>query len=170
VSDQEGEFDPLLAAQAEDIIQQSEVQDDFTYAGHSFGLRTLSVAEEIAAAKVIESFRNTLKEPEAWATAKVALALTHVDDDPDFCPPLGKSNKTAHAKARLNYVGEWAWPIIDALFQFYTRLEAQRLKKIQEAQDLSEGSLLISWPLVDSFEASGISSDEMSTESPETVS
>lgn len=169
MSDQEVEFDPLLAVQAEDIVQQSEVQDDFTFAGHSFGLRTLSVAEEIAAAKVIESFRNTLKEPEAWATAKVALALTHVDDDPDFCSPLGKSNKTAHAKSRLNYVGDWPWPIIDALFQFYAQLEARRLKKIQEAQDLSEGSLLTSWPLVDSFEASGTSSDATSTVNLETA-
>lgn len=170
MSDQETEFDPIQAAQAEDIVNNGEVSGDFTYAGHSFGLRTLSTAEEIAAAKVIEGFRNTLKEPEAWVTARIGLALTYVDEDPNFCPPLNPgASKIVHAKARLNYVGDWPWPIVNALFGFYSELEAKRFQKIQEAQDLSEGSLLTSWPLVDSFEAPGTSNEEINPEIPETT-
>lgn len=162
----EVEFDPAIAAEVEGLIHLGEVYDDVEYAGHSFGLRTLTVGEEIAAAKVIQNFRDTIKEPEAFATAQVALALTHVDGDEEFCPQAGPS-KEAFAKARFNYVASnWYWPTIEALFQEYVRLKEKQIEAIRKVQDLSRGSLPISWPSEDSFKTPGTSSEQISSELP----
>lgn len=158
------EFEPDISAPVEGLIHLGNIEEDFEYAGHTFGLRTLTVAEEIAAAKVIEPFRNTLKEPEAWAAAQVGLALTHVDGDEDFCPQAGP-NKTAFAQARLNYVStNWYWPTIDALFRFYAELLQKQIEIVRQVQDLPGRGLLTSWPLADSLNEPGISSEEIATE------
>ena len=162
----ESEFDLDLAAPVEGLIHLGRLEEDFEFAGHTFGLRTLTMAEEIAAAKVVEPFRNTLKEPEAWAAAQVGLALTHVDGDEEFCPQAGP-DQTAFARARLNYIStNWYWITIDALFRFYAELLQKQIEAVRQIQDLPGRGLPISWPSADSFSEPGISNEEISSEPP----
>lgn len=168
VTFEELEFDPALAAEVEDLVTSFDIEEDVDFAGHTFGIRTLSVGEEIAASKVIQGFRDTIKEAEAWTSALIGVALTHVDGDENFCPALSK-NKGDLARSRFNYVSQWPWPIIEHLFRAYAQLKQQQLEKIRRVQDLSQGSLLTSWPSDDSFSTPGTSSAPTNLESPETT-
>lgn len=174
MSDQELSHEPEEAVDfagfaeegVESFAHLGSISDEFSFAGHSYGLRTLLTSEEIAAAKAIESFRNTIKEPEAWASAQVALALTHIDGDEDFCPRVAK-DQVAYARARFNFLtGDYHWIIIEEMYRDYTVLLQRQTEKVREAQDLSNGSLLTFWPSEDSFNPPGTLSDETNTESP----
>lgn len=153
----------------EKFSQIGYISGDFSFAGHSYGLRTLTSAEDIAAAAAIQEFRETLKEPEAWCAAQVALALTYVDDDDDFCPQVGP-NLQVFAKARFNWLtSHFHWVIIEEMFNDYASLLRKQLEKVRQVQDLSPGSLPISWPSADSFKTPGTSNDEISLETPSTT-
>lgn len=166
---EETEFDPEVMAPIEGLIHLGDIRNDnIEFAGHTFGLRTLTAAEDIAAAAVIQPFRNTLKEPEAWASAQVGLALTHVDGDEDFCPNVGP-NQQSFARARMNYITtNWHFIVIDHLFREYAKLLEQQAEKVRQVQDLSAGSLLTSWPSEDSFSAPGTSNAATALGTPET--
>lgn len=159
-------FDPEVRLAVEGLIHLGALTKDVEFCGHTFGLRTLLPADEIAAAKSIEDFRGTLKEPEAWASALVGVALTHVDGEEDFCPPVGPS-KTSFAKARFNYVtSNWYWPTIEWLHREYVSLVSKQIEAVRAMQDLSAGSLPMSSPSADSYFGPGIFSDMTNTGTP----
>jgi hypothetical protein len=158
------DFDNDVREAVEGLIHLGELSDDFEFCGHTFGLRTLRMNEEIAAAKVIEPFRNTIKEPEAWIAAQIGLSLIHIDGEVDFCPKAGP-DQVSFARARFNYVtGNWYWPTIDFLYQGYSGLLLKQIEAMRAVQDLSPGTLLSSWPSADSFTAPATSNDEMISE------
>jgi hypothetical protein len=138
---------------------------DVQFSGHTFGLRTLRLEEEMAAAKVIEPFRNTLKEPEAWMAAQVGLALTHVDNDDSFCPPAGP-DRVAHARSRFQYMGRWYAPTIEFLFSEYAELLNQQSRAVAAMQGLSMRGRPTFSPLADSLSAPGTSGAPIDLDSP----
>lgn len=158
------EFPPETRMDVEGLLHLGHLTADVEWCGHEFGLRTLKLGEELAASKSIEGFRNTLKEAEAWASAQIALALTYVDGDEDFCPPAGPS-LDAHARARLNYLGKnWYWPTVEFLYTEYVRLQQRQLEALRALQDLSARNRLTFSPSADSLKGPGTFNAEMNTE------
>jgi hypothetical protein len=157
-------FDPQVREAVEGLIHLGHLTTDVEFCGHTFGLRTLRLGEELAAATAMEKYRGTLKEPHAFAASQVALALTHVDGDEDFCPQAGP-DLTAFARARLNYLNtNWYWPVIDYLYLELSRLLEKQVDAIRSIQDLSTRSLRSSSPSVDSFNEQGTSNEETALE------
>jgi hypothetical protein len=160
----ENPFDSMdqdIRSAVEGLIYLGELEEEVEFCGHTFGLKTLRAYEEMAAASVVEKFRNTLKEPEAWAAAQVGLALTHIDGETDFCPSIGPDS-SAFAKARFNYISrKWYWPTIQFLYNEYTRIQGKQLGAIRAVQDLSNRSLPTSSSSADSSEKQDTSSGEM---------
>ena len=151
----------------EGLLYLGELSTDVEWCGHTIGLRTLRVDEEIAAAKAMDSFRNTLREPEAWAAAQLGLAITHIDGDDTFCPPVGP-DKMSFARARFQYVtSKWYWPTIDHLFFEYQQLGKRQLEAVRAVQDLSARSPLTFSPFADSLNEPGNWTDEIVTETPQ---
>lgn len=138
---------------------------DLEFCGHNVTLRTLRAAEEIAAGVAVQPYRNTLKEPEAWAQAIVGLALTQVDGDEDFCPPVGP-DLDAFARARYRYCGKWFWPTIDYFYQGYGKLLARQLEAVRAMQDFSTRSLHPLSPSRGSLIVPGTFSEETVSEAP----
>lgn len=158
------QFEDGVRADVDSLIHLGELSEDIEFCGHTFGLRTLRVDEEIAAAKAIDSFRDTLKEPQAWAAVQVGLALTHLDGDTDFCPSVGV-DKVSFARARFQYVtSQWYWPTIDYLHSEYLALLEKQAIAIRAVQDLSTGSPLTFSPSLDSLNEPGTSSEPISSE------
>lgn len=158
------EFPPEVRVAVDGLIHLGQLDEDFEFCGHTFGLKTLKAGEEIAASAAVQHLRGTIKEPDAWAAAQVALALTHVDDDPDFCPPAGP-DQVAYAKARYNYlVKSWYTPTILFLFQCYSTLLDKQVEAIRQLQDLSDRSPHISLPSGDSFSEPGTLSEQIALE------
>lgn len=159
-----GPFGPEIANDVEGLIHVGNLTDEVEFCGHTIGIRTLTAYEEIAAAAAVEEFRNTLREPQAWATAQVGLAITHIDGDENFCPPIGP-DPTGFAKARFMYISKnWYWPTIDFVYESYIALLDRQIKAIRAVQDLSNRSLLSHLPSLDSLIEPGISTEEIPSE------
>src|SRR5208282_392642 len=114
------------------------------FCGHSFTLKTLRPSERAAAAMAAKPWRETLVEPEVWANAQVALAVTSVDGDHEFCIALGPDLED-FARSRLNYVTDpnkgWSKPTLAFLYEEYLSVEDEALTAINELRNLSRASL-----------------------------
>ena len=105
------------------------------------------------------SCRTARGQAKAWAWAHVGLALTSVDGQTDFCPPIGPDPEE-HAKARFAYVtGKWFWPLGEYIFTQYDDLRSQAEEAIEAMRNLSEQSLRTPSPSRDSLNAPGISDE-----------
>jgi hypothetical protein len=142
------EFPPEVRQDVQGLLYLGHLTAEIDFCGHYFSLRTLKAGEEMAAAKVVEPYVNTVKAAEAWSTAQVALALTQVDGDEDFCPAAGP-DPMAHARARFQYMGRWFQPTIDYLFGAYADLLDRQVEAVRALQDLSARSLPTSSPSAD---------------------
>lgn len=123
-----------------------QLSEEVHFCGHSFGLRTLRASDKFAVSIALQPFRNTVYEVEIFQAAHVAMALTSVDGDEDFCPPIGP-NVEEFAKARLNYVlngpdgkGGWYEPTIHFLWNRLAILEGIANEAIAELDRLSTRS------------------------------
>lgn len=135
------------------------ITKDVHYCGHVFQLRTLYPAEKAAVSLVIKEWRETISEGEVWANAQVALALTSVDNDADFCPAAGP-DLVEHAKGRLNFATkQWHQTTLGFLYARYLELEQEALNGIRELQDLSERNRDLLQPSPDSLTEQGTSDD-----------
>jgi hypothetical protein len=158
------QFDQPTRDAIDGLIHLGELSTEVEFCGHTFGLRTLRADEEIAAAKIVDSFRGTLREPQAWAAAQVALALTHVDHAEDFCPAIGP-DKVSFARARFQYItSNWYQPTIDFLFGEYAELLEKQVIAIRAVQDLSNRSRPTFSPLPDSLTGQGTSDEPTASE------
>ena len=118
-----------------------QLQKEVEYCGHTFTLKTLLPAEKAAVSIVVHPWRGTISEGEVWANAQVALALTSIDGDNEFCEKAGP-DINEFAKARLNYATKsWYQPTLSLLYARYLELEQEALDGIRELQDLSERNL-----------------------------
>ena len=165
-SDPFSEFGTEISQSVEGLIFLGRLTKDVEWCGHTFGLKTLTVNEEMAAAAAVQEFRSTLKEPEAWITSQIGLALTHVDGDESFCPPIGP-DPISFAKARFKWVSEnWYWPTVEMLFEEYSGLLEKQVKAIRAVQDLSSRSLPSLSPSEDSLNLPGILSEGIALGDP----
>lgn len=127
------------------------IEKEVEFCGHTFSMRTLYPSEKAAVSLVIQPWRGSISEGEVWANAQVALALTSVDGDNDFCKKAGP-DLNDFAKARLNYVTQkWFQPTLSFLYARYLELEQEALDGIRELQDFSERNRVPSQPLPDSL-------------------
>lgn len=149
------EFPPDVRKDVEGLIHLGSLSSDVEFCGHTFGLRTLRISEELAAAKVAELYKGTLKEAHALMTAEIGLALTYVDSDESFCPQA-TPDEQAFARARFHYMGKWHWPTIDFLYGEYVQIKERQINAIRQVQDLSPRSRRTSSPSPDSLIAPAI--------------
>lgn len=164
------EFDPRVREDVEGLVWLGHIADEFTFAGHTFGLRTLKGSEDLYAGIAAKKFVDSFGQAKAFAWAKVGVALTSVDGQEDFCPPIGPDQES-YAIARFNYVtANWYWPLGHWLYTQLLTLEERQLRALQALQSLSAGSPLNFTPYVDSSTEPGTyedpTSESLSTDSP----
>lgn len=149
-SSQEQEVDPFKLFPPEmneavtGLSYLGQLSEEVTFCGHRFGIKTLRPAEKFAIGVALQPYRNTVSEVDAFQALTVGMALTSVDGDAEFCPPLGP-NPEEFAKARLNYVlngktgdGGWYSPTIEFLWREYARIDATALAAVSELHRLSQ--------------------------------
>lgn len=178
-SQEKSEIDPFTLFPAE--MQQAvtglsyigQLSEDIVFCGHTFSLKTLRPAEKLAAGVALQPYRNTVAEVDAFQALYVGLAVTSVDGDADFCPPIGP-NMEDYARARLNFVlngkdgqGGWYSPTIEYLWREYTRLDATAAQAVKELHRLSQrGQHQNLQPWLGSLTEQGTSHEETPSESP----
>jgi len=165
------EFSPETAVAVDGLMWLGHLEDEVKFGGHTFLLRTLKIAEELEAAVIAKEYLETFGQTKATAAAHVAAALTSVDGDDSFCPPIGPDAKQ-HLRAKFNYVTEnWYWPLTEHLFGKYVDLVRRQADAIEAVENLSPGNRKNSWKLADSYKKPEDSESQTdSTESYGTIS
>lgn len=160
-------FTPAVQEDARGLAFLGYLTHKFRFCGHSFAIETLRPHTKYAIGQAMNEYRNTLAEPDVFAAFHVALALTSVDGQRDFCPPVSDrvSEFVAARFAWLTVDVKWQQPLIDYIFIEYTNLEKRAMAGIVELQSLSERGPDTLQPSPDSSIAPA-PSDEPSTDSP----
>lgn len=173
MADEVREIDPLTLF-SEDIripvsglMYLGQIEETVEFCGHSFGLRTLLPQDKFAIGIVLQPYRNTLVEVDAFQAATIGAALTHVDHDAEFLPAVGPSLES-HIRARLGWLGKTFYPpTIDFLWTHQQLLEAKSIAAMQELDSLLPGNQpTTSPPWLASFIAQGGLEDETDGDTP----
>jgi hypothetical protein len=153
-------FSEAVRTPVEGLIYLGQLSEIIDFCGHTFGLRTLLPQDKFAISAVLQPYRNTIMEVDAFQAAHVAVALTEIDGNPDFCSPIGPGIESA-TKGRLNWVSQNLYPpTIEFLWNHYAFLTAKALQAMQELDRLSKGSQPSNLPpWLDSLTAQGTSPD-----------
>ena len=115
------------------LLYNGRLRDRVEYGGHSFGLRTLSIGEELRVTEIVRSFLdNPLAQGRAYATAVVAAALTDVDGEPFGGIPLSPADD--RLPRRYEQISDWNWVFIDKIYQHYLELEQRQVESIEEIE------------------------------------
>lgn len=150
VKDPYSELSPETKEAVQGLIHLGALGKTVEYCGHSFGLKMLHISEELAASEVVADFQDNPRQAQAWATAVISMALTHVDGDEEFCPQA-TPDMGAYARARFRYVSSnWFWPVVEYLYREYSQLAQKQSEVFSEIEDLSRRGLHTSTPSVDS--------------------
>jgi hypothetical protein len=134
-------FKPEVAAAVDGLVHLGYLEDTVEFCGHRFGIRTLYGYEDLLVGLLTKEYTETVAQAKAWTIAHVALALTHVDGQTDFCPPAGYSDLD-NARGRFEYVARnWQFPTTDAIFKRFAALVARQAEAYEAMQDFSTRSL-----------------------------
>lgn len=152
-----GVFPDQVREDVHGLMYLGYLEDHFAFCGHDFSIRTLRGDEDLQVGVLAKEYADTTTHAKAQVWATIALAITHVDGDPDFCPPVGP-DRNSFAKARFQYVTRsWYWPLAVFIFDRYTSLLERQATALRAIQDLSTGSLPTFTPFADSSTEKGSS-------------
>ncbi len=166
-------FSPAIQKAVEGLTYIGQLSEDVKFCGHTFGLKTLRPQHRFAISLVLQPYRDTIYEVEVYRTLHVGMALTHVDNDQNFCPPIGPDIEDL-ARARLAYISDaetgWHTPTVEYLYARYALLELTAAKAIGELENLSQrGQPTQSPPWLDSLTEPGPSDDETSSDTQPSI-
>lgn len=128
----EGPFPPESADDINGLLFLGHLEQQVSFAGHYFVIRTLKAGEEIEVALVTNEYKETAGFPKAWAIATVAAALESVDYAP-LAQRLGP-DLALPIRQKFNTVREYYWPVIEHLYDEYVLLLERQIKAFKALQ------------------------------------
>lgn len=154
---EEGSIEESYSDDFMELSHLGSISKEVSWHGHKFVIRTLKIAEEIAAAKLVKANEGTLAELKTTHAAVIAAAIVSINGQP-FMPPIS-ANIFENIQARYNYIIEnWHWPTVEFLVDAHNDLVARQWEALMETQKkLATGQ-------TDLFDLSGLSIDKESSE------
>lgn len=126
------EFDSKVREDFEGLMYLGRLSHTFSWAGHSFTIRTLSIEETLDVGMLSQPYRGTLAELKAYQAALVACCVQSVDGRPMPVPITDDVRDTAAANRFAYVIRHWFPPVLDAVYEQYLNLET-RVSKVIEA-------------------------------------
>lgn len=149
------EFPDEISEAVDGLAWLGHLKSTVHFCGHTFTLQTLKAGEELEAALLAKEFQDTFGQVKASAWAHIAMAVVGVDNDINFCPPIGPDIRQ-HGRAKFNYMTtNWYWPVGEFLFGEYVALVQRQAQALEALEDLSSRSLQNSRPMGDSSKEQG---------------
>lgn len=125
------EFDPKHREDFEGLLYLGRLTHEFTWLGHRFLIRTLSVDESLEIGLVTREYEGTVSQPKAYQAAVVAACTVKVDGKP-MPIPLTEDPGDSGLVNRIATVKRWFPPTLDAVYEEYLLLE-DRVAKVLDA-------------------------------------
>jgi len=122
----EDKFDTMAEQDVVGLIFLGFLQRSCDVLGHSFVLRTLTGAEDLAVAQIIDEQPGLASSGKALMYAQVAAALLIVDGK-EMAAPLNDSfeQTVATIRKRIAYILQWHPTVVDRLFNEYQELQVR---------------------------------------------
>lgn len=112
------------------------LEDDWTWMGHHFRIRTLTVDEHLEIALLTARYQGSLGEAKAYQTATVAACIVAVDGKP---LPIPITNHDSTVGVRFDWVRKnWHSITIDEVYEHFVKLDDQ-VHRIAEAMGKASG-------------------------------
>lgn len=132
-NDEPKPFDPRYTEDFEGLMYLGALEARFHFTGHKIHIRTLTVDELLAAARIIKDYEGTVGDTRAYATALVAMCTVSVDGVGLPIPIEEGGNEYAWAYQRFDYVkARWFPFTIDYIYERYLLLEERSRSVLNE--------------------------------------
>jgi hypothetical protein len=131
----------------------------FEWCGHVIRIKTLSTAEELIIASIVQKWESTIGGAKAYATAICGIAVQSVDGQPMPTPLGDQGDRDKWALERFNYAQRWFPWTIDAIYAHYLMLETR-------VREVLSGLGKVSAPMGAASPGSSSSSESPSGEGP----
>jgi hypothetical protein len=141
-------FDPAIHNAVTGMIYLGKHTKTVKFVGHTFVMETIRPHMKFAIGQAMQDHRNTITEPQVWAAMHVGVALTSIDGNTKFSPPIG-TDEVEFVRQRFRYVTDetgWWQPVIDYLFAEYSTMEIETTQAIAELHSLAQAGKAISSP------------------------
>ena len=133
------EFDPAVRKDFEGLLYLGRLTDEFTWLGHHFVIRTLTVGEIVEVGLVHREFAGTLADAKAYQAAVVAACVESVDGQ-SLPMPLTNERTDTELINKFRYVmRSWFPPTLNFVYEQYLLLEA-KVDRVIEAMGKARGS------------------------------
>lgn len=131
-----GPFDQRYKEDFEGLAFLGALEAHFSYIGHKFVIRTLTVNELLAVSQIMKEHVGTVGEMRAHATAMVALSVQSVDGIGLPVPFEEGGSDYAWAQQRFDYVkARWFPFTVDYVYERYLLLESRVNQVLAEMAD-----------------------------------
>lgn len=118
-------FDPRWMLPFEGLLNVGYLEREFEVYGHKVLLRTITVADELELALLIQQWANTIGSVRAYQTGVVSAALLSVDGR-SLPEPLTMSPGDTPVRNRFDYLrNNYRPPVINLIYEKYLLLEAE---------------------------------------------
>lgn len=132
------EFDPRVRQDFEGLLFLGKLTDQFTWVGHRFAIRTLTVGEVLEIGLIHREYVGTMSDVKAYQAAVVAACCTAVDNRPLPIPITDEPNDSL-LRNRFDYIlAHWFPPVLDVIYERYLGLE-DRVAKVIAAMGKAPG-------------------------------
>lgn len=109
------------------------LEDEFSWMGHTFTVRTLTQEEHILAGYIIKDYLGTRSEWRAWTAVLVAAGCMTVDGQEWYVPIETTVDRQTLLRQRFQHViRNWYPPVIDAVHTKIAALELTSRAVIEE--------------------------------------
>lgn len=116
-------LDPKFREDFDGLLFLGKLEDEFTWLGHRFVIRTLTTEEILETGLIVKPYRDTMAEVKAYQAAIVAGTVVSVDGRP-MPTPLTMSPSDTPLRNRFEYVRRnWFPPTLDVVYERYLLLE-----------------------------------------------
>jgi hypothetical protein len=133
-------FDERYKQDFEGLMFLGALSSRFSYIGHTFLIKTLTINDLLAASKLTQEYEGTIGAPRAYATAIVALSTVAVDGI-GLPSPIGEgADQHQWAHERFDYVAARWYPwVVDYVYDRYLLLEERTRLVLEEMEKKAHG-------------------------------
>ncbi len=139
LSEYEDIFPPRSKDDIEGLLYLGKLTQIVNVYGHDFTLNTLTTGEELAVSLLVKKWEGTVGISKAFMTATIAASVSSVNGRP-FYTPITVTRNSQHISDKFNKILEWHFPVVQGLFDEYTKMVERQTNAFRALEGKSQRS------------------------------